>query len=363
MIITTQLLNFLSNIRQLSLLITRYNPRPKKLVVFFINGRDEITNEEYVNGGIISILSLAKESKNILANDNKAEVVVCTNFGEKYLSKFNKVENNIEIFKFNIVHLYFGKSTETIIHIPDWRAYEFSCILASDKYFGLLNKSVHLNILNQNIRLMPSNSQLEIISNNFFRTTVTAAHDRYCNGQYRMEYRLPLHLMSVYVTKEDYHFTEFENKRKLLIYSPDDHPSKGEVLNYLRELDWLELVEIRDIPFYKYKDLISQAMFSLTFGEGLDGYFVEPIFSGAIGITVYNDDFFPVDFQNSFKTVYNDYDELCRKIVNDINNIVTDENYFKKYQQQLFSRISMIYNKEKYTNQIEKFYKYDYTYK
>ena len=69
-----------------------------------------------------------------------------------------------------------------------------------------------------------------------------------------------------------------------------------------------------------FKKVISEAKWALTLGEGLDGYFIEPIFSGAIGFSVYNSRFFTEDFE-SLETVYSDYDELIKKMPMDIKKI------------------------------------------
>lgn len=362
MIVFNKIVACFSNIRQLFLLIFRYNPFASNLIIFFINGKDSYTKKEYVNGGIISILSLAAESKRIFAKDKNSQIVVCSSFNEIYIDKYRKIENSIDIFTFNIIFFYFKKAKYITIHIPEWRVNDFSLILTSARYYGLQNKAVHLNVLNQNTQLMPPVAILREVSKRFIKTTITTAHDRYCNTFYRAHYELPLHLMSVYVTSEDYIFKGFREKRKILVYSADSHPLKANVLRELQRLDWLVTVEIRDMTFARYKELISEAMFSLTFGEGLDGYFVEPIFSGAIGIAVYNDDFFPEDFKGKYTTVYSDYNGLIQNLVRDISYFSTSIDVFEKYQKNLHSHLAQIYNKKKYRTQLEKFYNGDYTF-
>jgi hypothetical protein len=61
------------------------------------------------------------------------------------------------------------------------------------------------------------------------------------------------------------------------------------------------------MTYQEYKATISKAKWALTFGEGLDGYFVEPIFSGDSSFSVYNPSFF-IEDSWSLRTVYRDYD-------------------------------------------------------
>ena len=63
---------------------------------------------------------------------------------------------------------------------------------------------------------------------------------------------------------------------------------------------------VQNLTYEEFKAAISRAKWALTFGEGLDGYFVEPIFCGCVSFAVYNERFFTEAFR-SFRTVYQDY--------------------------------------------------------
>ena len=67
----------------------------------------------------------------------------------------------------------------------------------------------------------------------------------------------------------------------------------------------------------EYKKLISKAMFTITFGEGYDGYFIEPALSGSITFAVYNDLYFPKNL-GKLDTLYSSWDELQEHIIEDI---------------------------------------------
>jgi len=68
---------------------------------------------------------------------------------------------------------------------------------------------------------------------------------------------------------------------------------KEAVLGELKQVAGLSVQIIRNLTYDQYKSLVSRAKWALTFGEGLDGYFIEPVFSGAIAFAVYNEQFLP----------------------------------------------------------------------
>ena len=74
--------------------------------------------------------------------------------------------------------------------------------------------------------------------------------------------------------------TEVSEKEKIIAVSPDAFvfdgvSKKDETLKYLKEaLPDYEKVIINDLTLEEYKKLISREMFTITFGEGYDGYFI-----------------------------------------------------------------------------------------
>ena len=95
-----------------------------------------------------------------------------------------------------------------------------------------------------------------------------------------------------------------------MIVSPDRHPQKKQILKLLsKRFPRIRTLIIKNMSYEKFKESIVRAKWALTFGEGLDGYFVESIFSGCVSFAVYNDKFFGEDFRN-LDTVYSDYATL-----------------------------------------------------
>ncbi len=147
-----------------------------------------------------------------------------------------------------------------------------------------------------------------------------------------------------------------------MIVSPDQHPRKTEILKLIeKELPLLKMKIIKNMSYEEYKETISRAKWALTFGEGLDGYFVETIFSGGIGFSVYNPKFFTRDF-GSLRTVYGSYEILVQKICKDIFEL-DDEKAYVDYQNKQFELCSIRYDYRNYLKNLEAFYRGEYTYK
>lgn len=88
--------------------------------------------------------------------------------------------------------------------------------------------------------------------------------------------------------------------------SHDSYPLKEQVQEESRErFRTCKFASFRILQYEEYKELICDAKWSLTFGEGLDAYFVEPTFSGANAFAVFNELFYsgPRDSTNGLSVL------------------------------------------------------------
>lgn len=332
----------------------------KKLIVFTLPGADRFTGKETMSGGVISILSLAHETKELFKNSADFAVIVCTLPKDYLLLKFNNIENDFNIYDYSFVSKNFNDVTETIIHIPDcYFSWFFKCLSDREKQF-LAKRKTHINIMNQNTELMPDVTEIQVIKSKYSSTTISTAHQQYSTQYYRDYFGVPIHKLSVWISPEQYHFKSFEEKENLLIYSPDEKPEKNKIIEKLSQIEGLKLQMIQGITYAEFKNVISRAKWSLTFGEGLDGYLIEPIFSGAVSFAVYNEKFFTSDFSD-LHTIYPDYDCLRQNITKDIERLNNADTY-AAYQKVEYELCAIYYNKKQYINNIASFYKGDYTY-
>lgn len=244
----------------------------KKLILFLIPSPDSAM----INGGIMSIFSLCEESRRI---NEDALCIISTPPHCKYTyAKNDKFLNNENIYRFSQVVDNANNLDEMILHIPEYSAGNFYNTL-SEKDIEFLKsiKNLHINIMNQNIELMPE-------------------------------------------------------------------PEKN------------------NMTFTEYMDLISRAFFTITFGEGMDGYFIQPQFVNSMGFAVYNDDFFPSNKWQNLKNIYLSYDEMYENIVSDIKRYSRNKKEYVEIVTKLFNTHSDMYQRSKFKDNLKNFYikKYDY---
>jgi hypothetical protein len=343
------------------LLKESYSQDLKKLIVFLIPGADRKTGKETMSGGVISIVSICEETKKIFKDDKSTGVVLCTMNDDYLLTRYENFDNESDIFRFEQLSTYFKNLDELIIHIPDFLTMIFySGLRSEDKSFFTQVPVVHFNIMNQNIRLMPAPEKIEELKALAQHTTITTAHQQYSTKQYRDFFKVPLHKLSVWVSPEQYKFKQWEEKENLLIYSPDPHPEKDRIIKKLASINGLQLQMISGLTYNQFKEVISRAKWALTFGEGLDGYFLEPVFSGAVGFAVYNKEFFTPAF-SEIRTVYSSYQVLYDSIVVDIENL-DEQRGFSSLQDTQYKLCESLYSSAVYRENIQKFYRKQYTF-
>jgi uncharacterized protein (DUF3084 family) len=105
--------------------------------------------------------------------------------------------------------------------------------------------------------------------------------------------------------------------------------------------------------------LIAKAKWSLTFGEGLDGYFVEMALTGGVPFAVYNDRFFPPEFRD-LPTVYDTWPDLQIFIVKDIPNLDHDALYHAAGEP-IRKELNHLYDRERYRENVRLFYEEQYS--
>jgi hypothetical protein len=347
--VSNSIKDFRIRLVQNKLLKQNFDPAVDKLIVFLTPGID------IVNGGILSISSIYEETKK-LKQLHGADVVLCTIPGEPLLLRYTGFKNKNYIYRFSQVLRYFGNLESILIHVPEYSSHMFFSNLT---YFDHRRLSkigkVHINIMLQNILLLsPLNLQAIDRLRQLGRMSCTTAYDQDCTPEMRNKLGFPIHKFSWYLSPEKYSRRRYLEKENLMIVSPDPHPMRQKMLDLIAtRFPRLRIQTIRNLHYEDYKELISRAKWSLTFSSGLDGYFVETIFSGGIGFAVYDPVFFTEDFR-CLRTVYESYDSLCQKMLEDIKNL-DNEVDFENYQQTEFDLCSKHFNYEEYVDNIRLF--------
>lgn len=328
-----------------------------------------LPDADVIGGGVISIASMHREAK-LIKDIHNAEVL-----GVKYpcsymnpnFSKFTKFDNDMYLYLFDSIVKYFSRLESIVLNIPEYIIPEF--INNYDTKWNKVTKAWwlgieyrHINIMNQNIELMPEPECVENLKNFSTHVTQTTAHDRYANLEIKEKYGIPLHHLSVASNKNKFYKTEFENKEKIMMFSPDDKVKNKHVISILQnQFSDFEFVTVENMTYEEYKQLCSKAMFSFTFGEGLDGYYTQPMQSGGVSFAIYNEKFFMPEY-SELPNIYENYGALCNNICNDIVKL-QDKNLYQQINKQTIDILNKYYSLEGFRKNLKDFYLGNYTFK
>ena len=345
-----------------------YLNKSNRIILFFFP-----TDSNSISGGLLSITSIQNEIKE-LEDIHKCKVFCSFLPGVKNnFIKYKTFENDLIVFNFEEITKFLSNLEYLELQIPEIFIpfFEHKNLNFSIFFEWILKiDKIKINVLNQNDTLMPSK---EILSNLYEITddlTMTVAHKNYSTLERRNYYGVPLQLLTPWISVKPYHFNDYKNKKNIIILSPDEIDNKlyntninrQTIVNFLKvNLPNYQVITIQNLKYEEYKLLISNAKFAMTFGEGLDGYFAEPIFSGSISFAVYNDVFFPKNFKN-LKTVYSTFNILLEKMIDDIKFLDNLENY-KNYNSEQLILIDKLYGKHIFKSDIKNYYLENYTFK
>lgn len=326
----------------------------KKLILFLTPSQAKIC------GGVMSIYSLCEVSRELSPD---SFCLLSTYPSDEYTYANNdRFLNNEQIYRFSQIVDNCKNLEELIIHIPEYYSKRFyKNLKRKDINFLKSIKNLHLNIMNQNIELMPEPKKLKDLYKLTDNVTQTIAHDRYATQEVCDKWQMPTHLFSVNIDMSKYKSYSFEEKEKIIVLSPDWNKYKDKIVAKLeKELpDW-KLITVKNITFTEYMDLISRAFFTITFGEGFDGYFLQPPVVGSIGFGVYNDEFFPSEKWKIFKNVYSSYSEMFEKVIEDIKFLRNNNDAYLELVKQLKSEHDKLYNYTNFKNNLKNFYNKNY---
>ena len=212
-----------------------------------------------------------------------------------------------------------------------------------------------INLLNQNYELMPESVELASVRELAHNLTQSVAHHSYYGQSFADKYDLPTLLLPAYTDLSAYNPSTYENKDNLIIYSLDEAPHKEAVLAKLfAALPEYEFVEIKGITFDEYMDLATRCKFSISFGEGFDGYVAQPIYQGGIGMTVYNEEYFPSEDFLRYENFFESEEDMIDNIVDVIKSLDADKERYTELNKALVAEWDKLYSYDDYVKQIKK---------
>lgn len=326
--------------------------KEKRLIVFLV------PPEDYAGGGLMSIFSICITMRKF-SDIHNSRVIICTYPREKLNTYYTKFSNNEIVLALDLILGKLNKLEFLCIHVPEVFFEEFYLRLSSKE------KKTLRRIPESQINLMKQNSFVPKINVKpllelFKKSTCTTAHRRYSNVELKTELGFPVHHLSFKNIFAQYESLPYHKKKDILLYSPDYRAEKHVVISFLKQqLSNVEFIEIRDLEYVAYLSLISKAKWTLTFGEGLDAYFIEPIYCGGISFAVYNEAYFTPDYKE-LPVIFESFEDLMIRLPELIRNYDSPHNY-KFINGVMQKKISEQYRDEQYVSNIERFLHGDYS--
>ena len=326
----------------------------RRLIVFLTPGY------EARSGGVLSIAALYAESHDLI-DLHRAKVALCTVPGDDpRFIKYTWFENSNYLLDLTAVLRSCADLEYLQLHIPEYavnRMSEWLNVVSSSLLRNI--REVHLNIMLQNIDLIEGQNVAEL--KRFGEVTATTAHEAYGSSATRQMLGVSVHKLGVRTGPELYHRSAYPDKKPILVVSHDEHPLKDEVLRQIaRAHPQLEIRIVHDLSYEDYKALVSRAKWALTFGEGLDGYFAETIFSGGNSFAVFNERFFTPAFA-ALETVYPSWEILVERMPVDLRRLDEPIGYDRCWRQ-AYDLLSSLYSTDRFRENLRAFYRGEYTF-
>lgn len=315
-----------------------------------------IPEHNSMSGGIYSCFSIANQLRQ-LKRVHGYEIIVMTRPTIEEITYIRNIHfrNSETVFRFGQI-VECRAIEDLYVLLPEYCISSFADLLSGrEKAFLQSRRKFQINILNQNIKLMPERPAVDMLRSLTPELTQSVAHHAYFNQEVANRYGIPTLLLPAYTDLTPYPPAQFREKSKLIIYSPDEAPYKQAVLSRLAtDLPEYQLLEIRDISFDRFMELATQCMFSITFGEGFDGYLNQPILQGGIGFAVFNPDFFPSTEFQKYQNLFSSPEQMIEAISERVRTLAGEESTFTALNAALRAEHDKLYSLEGYVAQIKK---------
>jgi len=273
-----------------------------------------VPNADIINGGIMSILNMHCIATDIFP---QKEVYLAVSNKHQTILRFSKLKSNVKIINFNWFAKDWIKNSNLLIHVWEKGTIDFLSNMESLNLLGLF-KNVTLNILNQNQDLMPSSKDIYKYTKFIGKITMTLAYKANEELEYPYLSMKPKHVGAWY---DEYkpELVPYRLKKNICIISPDIHPSKERIVKKLESIG-IYCYQKYPIPFSKFVELQKEAKWTISFGEGWDGYSAGQFRNGGIGFGVYQLNFAKkyFNYDNLPHFLFKSYDDLEREILNRI---------------------------------------------
>lgn len=342
------------------------NKKSVKSLIIYI-----IPPEKRIDGGVKSIYNMCSITRKLLNSDD-CEVLLVT-----YPSIITHCNNDLfpnseVVFRFSQIRKNYTSLESLIINIEHYISDFVHTLSKADVQFLKSIPYLQINAINQNSICYPEPQQLQPLYSLTPNITQTTAFARDTTQERANIYDMPVHRFGVVDNLSQYHVKTYAEKKNIIVLSPDFCPLMGRegtamverIRNILSEqLPDYQQVVVSNMTYDDYCTLISDAKYAITFGEGYDGYFMEPHLSGSISFTVYNDMFFPHTGWQKFANVFPSYEDMAEKIVDMIQYYDSHQNEYAELNEMICDELTVgRITPEIFEDNILRYYRGEYDY-
>lgn len=299
---------------------------------------------EVVSGGILSIYFLIENTQRLFPDFIVLPVVMSR---IQHYFKATWFKNNYFIYNILDIKSKLFTAKTILVHIPEDFFLSFSKDI--EKYFSSDQVSkLKINILNQNQMLAPSGDEILTHKHKYASLSMTLAFEKNMSNSYPY-LDTPPYLLSSWFYGNEVELIPYEQKENVCIISHDTHPMKKQIVDVIENKIGLECIEIRNMKFDDFKALQRKAKWSVTFGEGFDGYSGAAYIKGGIGFGVYDPNFFPDSMKKELpKSFFISYEDMLENIC-DVITYMDEKSRYEEFVKRM-QAIVLSYNSPEFVS-------------
>lgn len=284
-----------------------------------------------ISGGILSIMNMSNMAKEFFPD---RDVYVCEFTPVQKRDRYPGSDMKTRVLNLKyFLPAWLRRNDKILFHVYEGGVVTF---LKHLEKLGLLDKMKNstLNILNQNQDYMPSGEDFSDYLHFFKKVTMTLAFKN--NEKIDFPYlSMPAMHVGAFFEGPESKAVPFREKQDLCVVSVDEHPMKTEIVKKIKDLG-IEIYDRYPIPFREFVELQKKAKWTVSFGEGWDGYTMGQLQNGGIGFGVYQPNFVQKYFNDDDlpKFLFRSYKEMSDNIAETIayyNNEKVFEEENKKW--------------------------------
>ena len=197
--------------------------RQARSVVLFV-----LPGKECVSGGILSIFSLCRYTREILPD---SAVVLVTEAGNKTYAEASWFHADEKIYRWDQVMDNLHDTEHLIIHIPEYMAACF-CDKLPETSRRILQSipDLTINILNQNPKIMPPSDAVQKLFELTLHVTQTLAFRERNIQEIADKYNIPVTTIFSYIDLSRWTVVPFYKKEKIILLSPDKNEYRSSII-------------------------------------------------------------------------------------------------------------------------------------